>query len=614
MSIQTTEFIFKLRHNISLEGDVMLAEMELQAFLPESSIEGIQKLQDILKEELGFGKLQGLIALDTYTREVGLQGYRAKGSLEILPNLIKYISFVQNIYCIVQKSDQAQAFIHNCQEKLGGVIEYQLEGNLLIIYAVPHYALIEISDVVARRAKNAIDTKIKLQMMLDGLLARTTSSQALKIAEDALSAKNTTSHLSHDIHYYKAKFFPRLVRSTLNICRQRLGEGNYHVIDCFSGSGTTMLEAAILGMQSIGTDIDPLSVLIAQTKIDILHIPSSYLEEAVNSVLETLVISQTKQLNLFFVRKDRKSESNIQFPVWLMKNRNMTQEVADELICQIQKLRDAVSSGSPDLRGFFQVLMSDAIARKIKMRFMGTGVGRFSLTFAKRCLIESFKDSARKYIRVVATVEWLKEVINLTFSKAQSINADARSIDENLGTFDILVTSPPYLPAASGRESYAKARAPSLIALGIKSYEDVNDLIDDSVGSMHYKSVDSALLSDKEKNIFQWLKQDELRKIKAAPTACYFLDIRKALQQMYQYLRPGALAVIVSGKQSTFYKFSTREELYVVQSAEILGDEAQSMGFIVESLYDVQLQKSNKNARPRSLDDYYETLIYLRKP
>lgn len=149
-------------------------------------------------------------------------------------------------------------FIHDCEEKLGSVIGYQLEGDRLIIYALPHYALIEISDVVSRQAKNAADTKYKLQLMLDALMGRNTDSYASKIAEKALGAKNTTSHLSHDIHYYKAKFFPRLVRSTLNICRQRLGDSSYRVIDCFSGSGTTMLEAAILGMESIGTDIDPL--------------------------------------------------------------------------------------------------------------------------------------------------------------------------------------------------------------------------------------------------------------------------------------------------------------------------------------------------------------------
>jgi len=34
----------------------------------------------------------------------------------------------------------------------------------------------------------------------------------------------------------------------------------------------------------------------------------------------------------------------------------------------------------------------------------------------------------------------------------------------------------------------------------------------------------------------------------------------------------------------------------------------------VEALHDIKLFKSNANARPRSLDDYYETLIMLRKP
>lgn len=609
----TTQFIFKLRHNISLDGDVILAEMELKSFLPEASIEKIEKLKELTKENSGLAKLQGLIALDSHTRDAGLQGYRTNTSLENLPILIQSISFVQHIYCIVQDSEKARLFIHNCQHQLGSVLEYQLEGSRLIIYALTHYALLEISDVVARRAKSATDTKQKLQWMLDALLARRIDKHALKIAEEALGAKNTTSHLSHDMHYYKAKFFPRLVRSTLNVCRQRLGDGRHRVIDCFSGSGTTLLEAAILGMESIGTDIDPLSVLIAQNKIDILNLSSSSLEEEVSLVLEALKISQSKQLNLFYPRKDEYFESTIEFPIWLMKNRKMTQEVANELIYQIHRLRYAVSFASPKLKGFFNVLMSDAIARKMKMRFLGTGVGRFSLAFSKRCLTESFRNSAQKYIRTVATIEWLKETINLTFSKAQSIHADARSIDQSLGLFDILITSPPYLPAASGRESYAKARAPSLIALEMKNHEEVNDLIDNSIGSMHNALVDFALLSDREKDIVEWLNHDDLRQIKAAPTASYFLDMRKALKQMQQYLRPGALAVIVSGKQSTFYQFSTREELYVVKSAEILAEEAELMGFIVESLYDVQLQKSNKNARPRSLDDYYETLIFLRK-
>jgi ubiquinone/menaquinone biosynthesis C-methylase UbiE len=90
--------------------------------------------------------------------------------------------------------------------------------------------------------------------------------------------------------------------------------------------------------------------------------------------------------------------------------------------------------------------------------------------------------------------------------------------------------------------------------------------------------------------------------------------MRQALTEMGRVLLPGGRAVVVTGKQSTFYRFATREALYVVPAAAILAEEAERAGFEVSALHDIQLKKANMNARPRSLDDYYETLIMLRRP
>jgi len=81
------------------------------------------------------------------------------------------------------------------------------------------------------------------------------------------------------------------------------------------------------------------------------------------------------------------------------------------------------------------------------------------------------------------------------------VTADTRHIPDELGMFDILVTSPPYMPASSGRESYAKARAPSLIALGMRRHDDVDLLVDESIGSMEGNGVDLALLRPEERTI-----------------------------------------------------------------------------------------------------------------
>ena len=167
--------------------------------------------------------------------------------------------------------------------------------------------------------------------------------------------------------------------------------------------------------------------------------------------------------------------------------------------------------------------MSDAITHKIRMRFLGTGVGRFSLTFAKTSLTCMFLKSIQNCIKVAATYEWLQQNIQLHFADSRAIVADTRNISNNQERFNIILTSPPYLPASSGRESYTKARAPSLIALGMRSHEEIDDLIDGTIGSMSGDDIDLEELALEEQKIVEWLRKDALRTIKANPVARYFL-------------------------------------------------------------------------------------------
>jgi len=381
------------------------------------------------------------------------------------------------------------------------------------------------------------------------------------------------------------------------------------------GSGTTLLEAATLGIPSIGLDIDPLSVLIARAKMEAVRLESELLARETARISRIVGARSRGQLALFDVPGSNSiGMPRIRFPAWLMKNRRMTPDIAAELSREIGTIKVGIGACDPQVRTLFHVIMSDAIARKVRMRFLGTGVGRFSLKFSRSPIVEIFLRSLERYVKVAATSEWLRETLHLQLADAQVLEADARRIPDGLGQLDILVTSPPYLPASSGRESYAKARAPSLIALGMRSHDEIDSLVDDSVGSMVVDGVDLDALTENERAVVEWLCNDKLRSIKAEPTAQYFLDMRQAFAEMYRVLMRGALAVVVSGKKSTFYRFSTREPLYVVHSAELLAEEARGVGFEVEGLHDVQLKKSTMNARPRSLDEYYETLIVLRKP
>ncbi len=613
MSEQQAVFVFKLRRNIALEGDLLLAKMELEAFFGER-VQDATDVKAIAHTIPQLNGLRGFGALDSHVRPNGKQVYTAYGPLGLLPVLIRRVSFIQRIYCLTQASENANSLLFECSNIVGPVIGYTLSEDCFIIQAIPHYTIIEISDIIAKHSRDISDVKHNLTATLDALLDKTNNQHAVKLATNALTAQSTTSHLSHGIHYYKAKFFPRMARSMLNICLQRLGGETHKVIDNFVGSGTTLLEASILGIPSVGLDIDPLSVMIANAKLEAAKFDSTVLSKKAARTMYILEKQDVRQLSLFDTLPDEVTGNGITFPTWLMKNRKMNVEIATELSREIGAIQSAIAACDPEVHNLLRILMSDAITHKIRMRFMGTGVGRFSLTFAKASLTCMFLKSIQHYIKVAATYEWLQQNIQLHFADSQAIVADTRNIPNNQEHFNIILTSPPYLPASSGRESYTKARAPSLIALGMRSHEDIDDLIDDTIGSMRGEEIDIEELTLEEQKIVEWLGKDSLRAIKAVPVARYFLDMRQSFTEMLRILSPGGLAVVVSGKTSTFYQFATRNALFVVNSAELLADEAQRAGFEVEALHDIKLFKSNANARPRSLDDYYETLIMLRKP
>ena len=71
-----------------------------------------------------------------------------------------------------------------------------------------------------------------------------------------------TGYLMHRIHSYPARFIPQIPRRAI----ARWSTAGNTILDPFCGCGTTLLEAALLGRDSIGVDNNPVAVLISQAK------------------------------------------------------------------------------------------------------------------------------------------------------------------------------------------------------------------------------------------------------------------------------------------------------------------------------------------------------------
>lgn len=75
--------------------------------------------------------------------------------------------------------------------------------------------------------------------------------------------RSVNQYLTHWIYPYKGKFHPQMIRALLNIMQVKKGET---VLDPFVGSGTTAVEAQLLGINCLGIDVSPLCVLVSQVK------------------------------------------------------------------------------------------------------------------------------------------------------------------------------------------------------------------------------------------------------------------------------------------------------------------------------------------------------------
>ncbi|MBM4046826.1 MAG: hypothetical protein FJ279_17105 [Planctomycetes bacterium] len=91
---------------------------------------------------------------------------------------------------------------------------------------------------------------------------------------------------THGIHEYRGKFFPQLAVALINLAGVHAGN---IVGDPMCGSGTALVESVIAGCSAYGLDLNPLSVLMARTKCDLLSADPKRLMASYSAVREYLL-------------------------------------------------------------------------------------------------------------------------------------------------------------------------------------------------------------------------------------------------------------------------------------------------------------------------------------
>ena len=363
---------------------------------------------------------------------------------------------------------------------------------------------------------------------------------------------NKNSYLTHSLHPYPAKFPPPLPRYLL----KHYARPGQTVLDPFCGSGTTLVEARIAGVNAVGVDVNGLSVLLSKVKATPLD--AAQLDEIENFVGE--IRNQT--LYWTFGNKPAVKVKEIEgLNHWFQSN------VAEEISFLLDKIEER---SDKDVRDFLQIVLSSIIVR-VSNQESDTRFAAISKD-TKDCLtFELFAAKANEYAKRIAEFSALatrETTLAIT-------NADSRDLSFLEGeSVDLIVTSPPYANTYD-YYLYHKFRKRWL---GL----DVHFAQYNEIGS---------------RREFSSLKKDSSK---------WNEDLTKCFVQMNRVLKPGGLAFIVIGDSII------NKELIKIDG--VISDFAPSVGFSVDEIISEDLAKHSRIFNPAfAKKGKQEHLIKLRK-
>lgn len=347
---------------------------------------------------------------------------------------------------------------------------------------------------------------------------------------------HNTLYASHGLHAFAAKCPPQLVRYGIKYY-SRPGDT---VLDPMAGSGTTLVEAKLLGRRAIGYDIDPLAKLIAEVKSRPLK--DSAIERGYISVLQRvkkdLLLWKAGTISTALKRRAMPPD---------FKNRDywFSAEVATALTLLSHHL--STTHMSSTVRKFLWVAFSSTILAK-------TSVANARDIIHSRHHYYGHPTVPDVVARFASRVQIMRRQMKDFYeccrkAKSQKVTVrrgDARRLGMNDETVDLIFTSPPYATALD----YPRAHFLAIPWMG-----DVFNLTVERylaraplyVGTERgrFKVPRSGSLEGYQRvsNVINTLEKDAPRHAKL--TRRYFSDMQKVLFEMARVLRPNKHAIMV---------------------------------------------------------------------
>lgn len=349
---------------------------------------------------------------------------------------------------------------------------------------------------------------------------------------------HNTLYATHGLHSYAAKCPPQLVRYGLHYY-SKPGET---VLDPMAGSGTTLVEARLMGRRAIGYDIDPLARLIAQVKSRVVS--DACIEEAYETIAKR---SEQDLATLQSMKAPADVRRRAAPPDFANRDYWFAPQVSAALAILSYHIVHTVMP--PNVRDFFWVAFSSIILSKTSVAnardIIHSRHHYWSHPQPPRVLD---KFDARVKLMRKQMAEFRAQCAGALATKGEARLGDARRLRLKDETIDLIFTSPPYATALDYPRAHFLAVAWMQKALGV-SLQDYRANASIYVGSERGHLASASCLDEQLAKLN--LAQSVITQLatqsasQAKLTQRYFVDMQQVLHQMARILKARRHAIIV---------------------------------------------------------------------
>ncbi len=351
-------------------------------------------------------------------------------------------------------------------------------------------------------------------------------------------ATQNTLYATHGLHAYAAKCPPPLVKYGLRYY-SKPGET---ILDPMVGSGTTIVEARLMGRHALGYDIDPLARLIAQVKSRAVH--DNHIEEAYKIIKrrceKDVIALRTGSLTSAL----RQRATPPDFP-----NRDYWFDMDVSAALSILSYHISNTSMPENVRNFFWVAFSSLILAKTSVanaRDIIHSRHHYWQHSEPPNVLEKF--ATRMRLMRKQMVEFQKRCRTIPNTVSEARIGDARQLKLRSETIDMVFTSPPYATALDYPRAHFLAVAWMEKALGF-SLEKYRAQAPIYIGSERGRQGDGFAIDrqlkrlDLTQSVVTQLAEESIKQAKHVQR--YFADMYKVFEKIERILKQFRHAIIV---------------------------------------------------------------------